>query len=163
MYSYLLHTFYIFCFLGQRYSPDEFVPIGNYFVIEHDSLSLLESSKMTAQIQEVILKEPMRKVKDISDISKGHNLEDNYCANLIQILKLSSRSKRTLICNNLLQPESRDETARLIFTKRQEGTVGCTLLVRGSFLQNVQLHKINFEDLPFNASSTHNIQVNIIN
>ena len=136
-------------FLGQRYSPDEFVPIGNYFVIEHDSLSLLESSKMTAQIQEVILKEPMRKVKDISDISKGHNLEDNYCANLIQILKL--------------QPESRDETARLIFTKRQEGTVGCTLLVAGSFLQNVQLHKINFEDLPFNASSTHNIQVNIIN
>ena len=155
-------SFFHILFLGQRYSPDEFVPIGNYFVIEHDCLSLLESAKMTAQIQEAILKEPMRRVKNTSDISKGHNLEDNYCANLITILKLSSRSKRTPDCNNLLKPESTDETARLIFTKRQEGTVGCTLLVSGSFLQNVQLHKINFEDLPFKASSTLNIQVSII-
>ena len=90
-YAHFLHSRSYMSFMallsGREYSLDEFVPIGNFSILQPDALSLLSPELTTPQVQEAILKEPSRAIRAIDDLKKGHSLEDYYLAH-ITTLKL---------------------------------------------------------------------------
>ena len=61
-----------------------FVPIGNYMLLENGIQNLLDSSNVSAQVQELVLKEPLRKVTNISAITGGHSIA-SYAKNLTKL------------------------------------------------------------------------------
>ena len=104
-------------------------------------------------MQEAVLKEPLRRIKSLGDIAKGHSLLDYYTVSLTSINKLSQSQSRTLDTKNMLQP-CQNKDGFLYVQTRQDRNV-FTLSVIGSFLQNVQLDATSndFQGLPFKESS----------
>ena len=123
-------------------------------MIENADMSLLAPEKTTPQVQESILKDPIRRIKTPSDITQGHSLEDAYLANLTTIQKLSLGELRQVESKDLLRP-TEDGTASLVMREKEDSSWMCTLRVQGNFLQNVQLDAAAncFQGLPFTGSS----------
>ena len=117
-------------------------------------MSLLATDKMTANIQEAILKEPLRRIMGLGDVTKGHNLLDYYTASLASINKLPQTTPRTLAARNMLQPSQTGE-GTLHVQEREEGRSFFTLRVTGTFLRSVQLdaETNDFKGLPFKGST----------
>ena len=107
---------------------------------------------MTANVQEVVLKEPLRRIKSVGDITSGHSLEDYYCKNVMNVNKLSSRSLRTVDRKKLLQP-TQEGSASILLTTRPDNTCTWSLIMQGRFLSNVQVRDpaTKFKELPFTA------------
>eukprot|EP00092_Neocalanus_flemingeri_P008198 GFUD01008839.1.p1 GENE.GFUD01008839.1~~GFUD01008839.1.p1 ORF type:complete len:1020 (+),score=178.99 GFUD01008839.1:195-3254(+) len=121
--------------LGQAHSPFEYVPIGNFYLIENHNVSLLASDSTTPQIQELVLKEPIRRINSPDAIKKGHSLGDYYCANLKVLNKVEAVERRELTETNHLCPHQEGQAS--IFLKRKDkDTHKCTIIVMGSFLQS---------------------------
>ena len=123
---------------GQDYSPHEYVPIGNFYIIEKDKVSLIASGSTTTQIQELVLKDPIRRSNTPDEIRKGHDLKDSYYASVKMFNKVELGTKRKLIQTNHLCP-SQEGSASVILKKDDADKWICTLMLRGSFLQNSRL------------------------
>ena len=67
-------------------------------------MSLLATDKMTAQVQEAILKEPLRRITGLGDVTKGLNLLYYYIASIATTNKLPKTTPITLDARNMLQP-----------------------------------------------------------
>ena len=65
-------------------------------MLEPDSISLLASKSTSPQIQEAILKDPIRIIKDWKDIKLGHSLEDFYYTTLAKLLNLPTQMNHPL-------------------------------------------------------------------
>ena len=124
--------------LGQDYSPYEYVPIGNFYIIEKDKVSLMASGSTTPQIQELVLKDPIRRINTPDETRKGHSLTDYYCASLKLLNKVQPGTKRELTQMNHLCPQQ-EGLASIILKKEDENRWNCLLAVRGLFLQNAYL------------------------
>ena len=113
-------------------------------------MSLLATDKTTAQVQEAILKEPLRRITGLGDVIKGHNFVDYYTASLASINRLPQTTPRTLDARNMLQPSQTGE-GTLHLRESEEGKSSFTLRVTGSFLMSVQLdaETNDFKGLPF--------------
>ena len=143
--------------LGKEYGFDEFVPIGNFIVLENTELSQLNTEKIAASVKEAILKEPLKKIESLSDIRRGHSLHDYYCSNLMAVNNVATNSVRLVDAKHLLQPTTQADSAVIIFTKNPSTL---TFMMRGRFLDNVHLDAsaTDFDGLPFAEDSI--VQVN---
>ena len=117
-------------------------------------MSLLATEKIATSVQEAILKEPLRRIKELGDVTKGHNLLDYYTANLASINRLPQTAPRNMESRNMLQPTQTGE-GLLLVQESEEGRCIFTLKVTGSFLMSVQLDAgtNDFKGLPFKGSS----------
>lgn len=141
--------------LGEQYLPDQFVPVGNFFVVEREIMSPLLASTITAPIQETILKEPLRQIKTLMDVTKGHSLFDYYISNLAVINNISHTTKRSVDICDVLKPTVIGE-GELIISKYKDGSTRFTLRVTGLFLGNFQpgSEANNLHGLEFNRMSS---------
>eukprot|EP00092_Neocalanus_flemingeri_P046452 GFUD01052255.1.p1 GENE.GFUD01052255.1~~GFUD01052255.1.p1 ORF type:complete len:677 (+),score=145.87 GFUD01052255.1:1032-3062(+) len=121
--------------LGQAHSPYEYVPIGNFYLIENHKVSLLASDSTTPQIQELVLKEPIRRINSPDAIKNGHSLGDYYCANLKMLNKVEAVERRKLTETNHLCPHQ-EGLARIILKSEDKDTQQCTIIIMGSSFQN---------------------------
>ena len=139
---------------GREYSLDEFVPIGNFSILQPHALSLLSPELTTPQVQEAILKEPSRAIRALDDLKKGHSLEDYYLAHITTLHKMPSKDRITMDAKNLLEP-SLSAKAFAFVKKEVKGGFSCGLILKGSHL-HIQMSE-NFdtvEGLPFTTLST---------
>ena len=133
---------------------DEFVPIGNYFVVQPTAISNLSSESTTPQIQEAILKDPLRTVKGSTDITVGHSLESFYHAHITRLQRLPPEDKRAMVSQNLLKPSLSDSDKPYAAIRKDGGKFCCVLLLKGSFLQiQMSSDRNNFQPLPFTSES----------
>ena len=138
-------------FLGRQFFLDEFVPIGNFFVLQPDALSTLTPDATTPQVQEAILKETLR--SGLEDIMGGHSLEKYYCAHITSLYKLPLHRLNKVDTKNLLQ--ATQSRASALVRKGQNSEYSFALMVRGSFLQ-IQMgsDQNDFSSVPLTARST---------
>ena len=160
---------------GEEFSNENYVPIGNFFVIEGERTSNLPSESTTATIQERILKEPLCTVK-ISNVKDGHQLA-HYRANLTRSLSdhelqksLKGKKFREIQQKDTLKPYSKGR-ASIVWSKADEveprtgekSTWRCRLLLPSEShhlcLQPLATRGNNFRGFPFKASSTYDIKV----
>ena len=132
---------------------DDIVPIGNYVVVQPTELSNLPSESTTPQIQETILKDPLKTLKGLTDITGGHSLENYYHAHLTSLQRLPREETRTMATQNLFKPSlSRKPYAAV--RKDKSGKYSCFLSLEGSFLQiQMTSDRNNFQPLPFKITS----------
>ena len=123
-------------------------------MLQLDALSILPPQSTTPQVQEAILKEPLRTIEGIEDLKKGHSLEDYYCAHIPSLLKVPLHDLTTIETKNLLQPTQSGKAYAMV-KKKLSGEFSCALMLKGSFLQIQMDAEINnFQGLPFASSST---------
>ena len=121
-------------------------------------MSLLSTKSTSPQIQEAILKEPIRIIKNWKDLKLGHSLKDFYCPTLTRLLKLTSLKDRSVEDQNILQPALAKDPPTMSLTQKGDEEFTCKLIARGNFLENIQLHATEneFKGIPFDGeSSTH--------
>ena len=122
-------------------------------------MSLLNTKSTSPQIREAILKDPIRRVTKVADITSGHSLKDFYLTTLSRLLKFASAKSRTIEDKNLLLPVAKDDfPATLTLSQSDDDQFSCTLMTAGAFLKNVQVHakENDFQGIPFNGeTSTH--------
>ena len=128
---------------GQQFAQEEFVPIGNFFILEPATMSPLLTKSTSPQIQEAILKEPIRIIENWKDIKLGHSLKDFYCPTLTKLLQLTSVMNRSIEDQNMLKPTlATDDCPPTLFLKQNvDDEFSCTLIARGNFLENIQMHR----------------------
>ena len=151
---------------GKNFSDEEYIPIGNFFILEDDKLSPLTSETTTANVQEQVLKEPLRRTA-IDDIRKGHAIDD-YCAKLTYIFNKQQslpqqREDRKIPNKDSLKPTSTGK-ASIIWTKDpiNEGWTCRLLLLSGGHHLCLQpsASDVNiFGGFPFDSSSAFEIMV----
>ena len=128
----------------------------HFYIIEPERITLLPCD--SPQIQETILKEPITKIQ-LADIKTGHSLKDYYFPHLRELCKLKLNEFRTLNCDDVLQPKlSTGQASKTYFCMKKQGDDqhDCSLLVQGSFLENVQLDadERDFQGIDFDHVST---------
>ena len=150
-----LEYFFVQLFLpGKQFSLDEFVPIGNFSILQPDAISMLPPEFTTPQVQEAILKEPSRRTKGLGDIKEGHGLESYYCASITSLNRMLLQNRIKVDTKNLLQPTKTGEPFAAV-RKEISGEFSCALMLKGSFLQIQMAADVNnFPGLPFTATST---------
>ena len=127
-------------------------------------MSLLATEKMTAQVQESILKDAIRWIQTVSDITQGHSPPgDAYLAMLATLHKLSLIEPRSLDAMDLLRP-TEERAASLVLREKEDSGWMFTLRVEGNFLPNVQLGATanSFTNLPFTGASRVQVPDNCI-
>ena len=147
--------------LGREYNEDMFVTIGNYILLENNSVSSLDVKALSSQVQESLLKEPFKRIKSVSDIKDGHSI-DSYCkslynlTNIQQILARSHREDFYVQFDNaeFFMPKAEDR-ASLVWSKNEEGIWQCMFALRGHFLESFQIssNENDFSGLPFTSNS----------
>ena len=126
-------------------------------MLQPDALSILPPQSTTPQVQEAILKEPLRTIEGIEDLKKGHSLEDYYCAHITSLLKVPLHDLTTIETKNLLQPTQSGKAYAMV-KKKLSGGFSCALMLEGSFLQ-IQMgsDQNDFRSLPLTAESTETL------
>ena len=107
-------------------------------MLENDRVSLIALRSTTPQIQELILKEPLRDITSPTEIKEGHSLRDYYCANLTELTNIGQFEKRQIMENNLLFPQQL-ALASIILKEEPGEKWKCTLIMNGLYLQNSHL------------------------
>ena len=150
--------------LGTDFSDEEYVPIGNFFMIEHNKVSCLPSSSTTPQLQELILKEPARRINAsmhmVDDMKKGHSIE-GYSSKLTLINKLGGFRIRDMKEEDSLKPSATSK-AFIVWDKEGEDLWRCQLVLLGGASNldlQLQADSNNFQGFPFQASSKYDITV----
>ena len=148
------------CFLGTDFSDEEYLPIGNFFVLENNNVSSLPSSSTTPQLQEVILKEPARRINAsmqmVDDMKKAHSI-GGYCSKLTLINKLAGFHIRNMKEKDSLKPSATLKTF-IVWDKEGEDKWKCQLVVieGGNNLDlQLQADSNDFKGFPFQASSIY--------
>ena len=80
-----------------------FVPIGNYILLQEGESSILDSAHVTPQVQELVLNEPIRKVKSIQDIQNGHSIS-SYSKTLTFPNRIDQKRSVVQSTSEFLQP-----------------------------------------------------------
>ena len=142
----------MFILIGERYTKEMFVPIGNYILLQEGESSILDSAHVTPQVQELVLNEPIRKVESIQDIQNGHSIS-SYCKTLTFPNRIDQKRSDVQSTSEFLP--SLEQKASIVWTKNYNGGWRCQLAARGHFLQPLQMtSEVNdFSTLPFNSSS----------
>ena len=129
-----------------------YVPIGSYILLENGAINILDTERITPQLRDFILKDPITKVKTLRDIKEGHKIAA-YFATLTSSFNLPASQPNPVIkkmsyFNPRVNP---DDTLTIIWTKEESGRYRCQLPIRGDFLQDpVFDSKQNFfSDFPF--------------
>jgi len=125
--------------LGEEYSDEEFVPIGNFYIIEIDKVSQLDSGTTTSTIQNCILKDPIRRSDSIQAIKKGHGLADHYYTSLKKVTKFSLSGSNNVDQVEHLQPKQEGKAKVILVKDKRDGHWTCTLVIKGFSLQNSTL------------------------
>ena len=106
---------YLLNILGKDYSLEEYIPIGNFYIMENDKISPILAGNSTPNLQELVLKDAILRTSSLGDIKKGHNLNNYYCASLRLVNKLKTVVKKEiqqqklscslsrLLCINILE------------------------------------------------------------
>jgi len=140
--------------LGREYKDDEFVPIGNYMLHGEKNPSVLDRKSLSQQIIELVLKNPIQKLKTIAEIKEGHSIK-SYCEHFSTPLKESSNVSSTQFeSESFFKPQIQDK-ASVLWSKQDDGKWKCQMAVRGNFLRCLQLGspQNKFSGLPFKSSS----------
>ena len=114
-----------------------FIPIGSYYLIENDIINLLDPSDVSAQVQNVILREPIRKVRSIEEIKHGHSIAD-YLDDIINRNKLEPHEDHTVESINFFEPKIEGD-GKILWENQKNGLWECQLIARGKHLWPVQL------------------------
>ena len=128
---------YLLNILGKEYSLEEYVPIGNFYIMENDKISPILAGKSTTNLQELVLKDAILRTSSLGDIKKGHNLNNYYCANLRLDNKLKTVVKKEIHQKNYLVPYQ--DCSASIFLKKETNNWNCTLIIKGLFLYNIHV------------------------
>ena len=146
---------------GKPFSDEEYVPIGNFYVMEDEKISPLSSDTTTANVQELVLKEPLVKT-GIDNIKKGHMLVD-YSAKLMNAFKqhgFPRKDHREVQQKFSLKPSSTGK-ASIVWTKNSsdESWTCRLLLLAGRRHLCLQPSASKFGGFPFDSSSEFEVLV----
>jgi len=138
--------------IGQKYEDDMFVPIGTYILLENGSTSVLDRKNLSQQVIELILKEPIKKIKTWDKVKDGHSMS-SYMNILSHDLKKSPETS-VLEQASFFKPEIQGKPY-ILWTKKEDGRWKCVLGLRGRFLKSLQLSsdQNDFSELPFLSTS----------
>ena len=62
-------------FSGEAFDEKSYVPIGSYHLFEENGISTFNNNDVSPQAQDLLLKEPIRKIKRRSEIVQGHKMK----------------------------------------------------------------------------------------
>ena len=132
-----------------------FVPIGNFILLEDGSTSVLNTDHVSPQVQELVLKQPIQKVKSLSAIKDGHSV-DSYFKKLNVNSKENEgcTASRDIVHDSFFKPHVEGKPS-VIWTRKEDGGKRCQLAARGRYLKSLQMSsKLNmFSGLPFKSTS----------
>ena len=131
-----------------------FVPIGSYYLVNNEEINILDTDNVSSQVQDVILREPIRNVKSIDDIKKGHSML-NYLEDVIKTNKLEQFEERDPIKETRFFEPKVDGEGKILWEKQEDGQWECQLIIRGEHLWPLQLHskRNDFTGTPFVKTS----------
>ena len=133
-----------------------FVPIGSYYLIDNEKINILDTDDVSSQVQDVILREPIRSVKLIDDIKKGHSMS-NYLEDVITTNKLEQFEERDAIKEEKFFEPKVEGKGKILWEKQDNGRWECQLIVRGKYLGPLHLSsQQNRFAKPFRKSSKSN-------
>ena len=110
-------------------------------MLEQDKMSLLESGTTTNQIQLLVLKDPIRNVKNLAIMKFGHSLNDYYCPSVESISNFKVEDKRLLKREKLLVPKVEGTgtgTGEVYLTKKPEDKWKYQIRIRGQNLHSAE-------------------------
>ena len=138
--------------LGESLPDDMFVPIGNYYVLEKDTFSLLDIENLSTQVVDLVLKEPLRGIKSVQDIRDGHAML-GYLDALSKDAEAAGQS-RVIPKSDEMNPKI-EEHPRMLWEKQDDGYYECKLVIRGTFISPLlmQSEQNDFADSPFTSTS----------
>ena len=121
-------------------------------LLENGIQNLLDSSNVSAQVQELVLKEPLRKVTNISAITGGHSIA-SYAKNLTKLAM--TKGVRLDVQQDSFFLPTVEGRASIVWTEMNDQSWRCLLAVRGKFLQSIQMasEETDFSGLPFKSTS----------
>ena len=97
--------------------------------------SFLESGTTSSQVQLLVLKNPIERIKTLSDILRGHSLEDYYYSILLHsnmIINFRNTGK-SMEVEDILKP-SVNGVAKVYISKSGEKMWRCNLVINGNLI-----------------------------
>ena len=127
------HKSFAFQSIGEDFAACDFVPIGSFYMLENEKVSLLDSTTTTEQLQLLVLKDPIRRADNLSMIKTGHSLGGYYCYNMKKFNQLDTKFPRKVMKQeNLLSPIAIDK-GHVYLSEIDENTWNCKLHIKGKF------------------------------
>ena len=134
----------IFFHIGEEFSAFDLLPVGNFVMLEgNNKRSFLESGTTSSQVQLLVLKNPIERIKTLSDILRGHSLEDYYYSILLHsnmIINFRNTGK-SMEVEDILKP-SVNGVAKVYISKSGEKMWRCNLVINGNLI--VLVYHTNF-------------------
>ena len=117
-----------------------FVPIGSYYLIEEEKINRLDTEDVSAQVQDVVLKEPISNVRSIEEIKKGHDIH-RYLDEIIKQMRLDPFESKSISQSerSFFEPKVEGE-GKILWEKQEDGQWECHLIIRGEHLRPLQLN-----------------------